>query len=508
MDHISNEQGSQNPFVLSESNLSADSAATAALGIYGKFPAISGKGGVPASRREAFSVALRSRLDAEGDADSLAVLADSDRFAAETSAVCMRFALQAQARCWTPAPRHSITRCHRWLIPPKVAARVNDFVDLKKAELHAAGKPSGHLVKLSGKVEVRKHLQTGGTHLRGLETCKSVWSCPVCSMRLMEQRTVELQNIVSTHVKNGGSLIHVTLTVPHGRADCVKDLVKSMAAAYNKMGQGRGFKDFRKFVTIGDVRAFEVTYGQAAGFHPHFHILFFLQPGYKLVDTKPGLALEAGEICLQDLRSDFYHWWSSAAVRSGFAKPSDEHGVRVTVGESQEQLLAAYISKFGREPSKTLWGVEAEVVKLHAKMGGDQRFHPFDFLRAGMLRDKSLPWKHLWGDYCEGFKGQQQLRGMTKLGKKLGVIVSREEQIFESDGEVTSVALAYLDREEWSIILACGARGLLVDQAKKSGFDGVMRVLDICRSVYRDVLNADDKRKNREFLASKNKPSL
>lgn len=503
MDHISNEQRAQNPFGRAEPSLAADPAATAALGIYGKFPAKTEKSAASASRRQAFSSALRSRLDAEGDVDSLAVLADSDRFAADSSDICMRYALQAQARCWTPTPRHSITRCHRWLIPPKVAARVNDFVDRKKQELEAAGKASGHLQHLSGKVEIRQHLETGGTHLRGLETCKSVWSCTVCSMRLMEQRTIDLQNIVSAHVKDGGTMIHVTLTVPHVRSDSVKHLVKSMAAAYNKMGEGRSFKHFRKFMTVGDVRAFEVTYGEAAGFHPHFHVLYFLQPGHKVIDTKPGFSLGPGEVCLSDIERDFFAWWSSAAVRCGFAKPSESHGVKVRVGESQEQLLAAYISKFGREPSKPLWGVEAEVVKLHAKMGSDQRFHPFDFLRAGMLRDRSLPWKKLWLDYCDGFKGQQQLRGMTKLGKKLGVIVSSDDQILESEGEVTSVALAHLDREEWSMILACGARGLLVDQAKKSGFDGVMRVLDLCRSVHRDVTLAEDRRLNKDFLASK-----
>lgn len=449
-------------------------AVGAPLGKYGKFPATQGKKGKNgADRRREFAVALRERVQQEADQDSYAVLADSDRYGSDDSPVLLRFAMQSQARAWAPAGRHPLKRCHRWLIPAVARERM------------AA---AGHV--MTGGVEIWHQRKGESAHYRGLETCKSVWACPVCSARLMERRTLELQEIVSRHAAASGQLVHVTFTVPHARADSARDLVRLLGASYNAMGDGRAVKAWRKEMTIGDVRAFEVTWGQSNGFHPHYHLLYFIRPGVQVFDDAK-IDGDPNAISLADLRAFFYRNWSGAAVRSGLGEPSEEHGVKITIARSQEELLAQYIAKFGREPSRPLWGAEAEMVKAHSKVGDAQRYHPFDFLRAGMLRDRSRNWRLLWNEYCEAFKGQQQLRGLKKLADHYQVETLQDDDLFnKAPTDQDFALLTVLSPDEWLLILQCGARGLLLFTARRDGFDGVCRVLDLCASVQSEVKKA------------------
>ncbi|MNZ29798.1 Replication protein [compost metagenome] len=444
------------------------------LGKYGKFPATKGKKAKNgADRRRDFAHALREKVKAEADDDAYAVLADSDRFGADENSTLLRFAMQSQARVWAPAGRHPLKRCHRWLIPAVARQRMAD---------------SG--IHMTGGVEIWHQRKGESAHYRGLETCKSVWACPVCSARLMERRTLELQDIVSRHTAAGGQLIHVTFTVPHARFDNAKDLVKCLSASYNALGEGRAVKAWRKEYTVGDVRAMEVTWGEANGFHPHYHVLYFVRPGVQVFEDAQ-LFGDDSAISLADLRQFFHRHWSGAALRSGLGEPSEEHGVRITVAKSQEQLLAEYISKYHRDPKGALWGAEAEMVKAHAKVGDVQRYHPFDFLRAGMLRDRRHPWRILWNQYTEAFRGQQQLRGMKKLADHYGVTTVSDDELFDqAPSDADFALLTVLSPDEWRLILDCGARGLLIHRAKKGGFQGVCEVLDLCASVHTEARKA------------------
>jgi len=460
--------------------VAAQAPAGGALGKYGKFPAKGQKRAAGADRRKAFAEALRARVELEveryGDA---AALVDTDRFGATENSTIMRFALQSQARAWAPAGRAGIKRCHRWLLPAKA-----------REGMAAAG------IQLTGGVEIWHERNGQSAHYRGLEACKSVWSCPVCSARIMERRTQELQRLVTMHTEAGGLLVHATYTVPHARTHDAKELVECLGASYNALGAGGTYKRWRKANTVGDVRAMEVTWGDANGFHPHYHVLYFLRPGVQVFDGTEDADAERGPdaISVTDLQAFLYRQWVSAATRSGLGEPSEEHGVKVTIAKSQQELLAQYVAKFGREPSKPLWGSEAEMVKGHAKVGSAQRYHPFDFLRAGMLRDHSRNWRKLWADYCDAFKGEQQLRGMTKLAKLYQVETLDDAELFnQAPSEVEFALLTVLSPDEWRVILECGARGVLIDTARRHGFDGVCRLLDVCRSVQREVRAAADR---------------
>lgn len=59
----------------------------------------------------------------------------------------------------------------------------------------------------------------GRAYFDGVQTCGSVWLCPVCAAKITERRRNELQELIDAHRVAGGSLLFLTLTIPHQRHD-------------------------------------------------------------------------------------------------------------------------------------------------------------------------------------------------------------------------------------------------------------------------------------------------
>ena len=96
----------------------------------------------------------------------------------------IRFALQAVAR--SVLPRSRTAKCLR------IPTSVRDVQIWKSKEHHT-------------------------TSYSGLQTCGSVWTCPVCSAKIAERRRVELLHAMDTHKAADGFVSLLTLTTPHQR---------------------------------------------------------------------------------------------------------------------------------------------------------------------------------------------------------------------------------------------------------------------------------------------------
>jgi hypothetical protein len=59
------------------------------------------------------------------------------------------------------------------------------------------------------------HVGTGAARFAGLQSCHSVWSCPICQARIRAARSVELERAALAWLKAGHGLYMATLTVPH-----------------------------------------------------------------------------------------------------------------------------------------------------------------------------------------------------------------------------------------------------------------------------------------------------
>lgn len=217
----------------------------------------------------------------------------------------------------------------------------------------------------------------------GLQTCASVWVCPVCAAKISERRKRELEKAIDQHTAGGGDVLLLTLTNPHYLGDKLYDVLECQRTALKIFNQGKAVTAFNKTIgLIGQVRALEVTHGRSRvinnGWHPHYHILLFVQSGLDLVT----------------LRLSIYDRWKNACVKAGLKAPSFEHGVRLDNGIK----AAAYASK---------WGLESEMTKGHIKISKDGET-PFQLLRAYALhKDKQAA--ALFREFAEIFKGKRQL---------------------------------------------------------------------------------------------------
>ncbi|MFJ4577523.1 hypothetical protein ACIP4W_40505 [Streptomyces sp. NPDC088846] len=59
------------------------------------------------------------------------------------------------------------------------------------------------------------HVGTSAARFAGLQSCHSVWACPICQARIRAARAVELERAALAWLKAGHGLYMATLTVPH-----------------------------------------------------------------------------------------------------------------------------------------------------------------------------------------------------------------------------------------------------------------------------------------------------
>lgn len=297
-------------------------------------------------------------------------------------------------------------------------------------------------------VEVWRSTKYKRAHYGGLQTCSSVWACPVCSAKISERRRAELQTLIIAHEATGGVVLLVTRTVPHDRQDDLGNLLDQISKAESGYKAHRDYKTLmRACGLVGTVRAVEVTHGEANGWHPHVHELVFLSHG----------------VVLDDLEEDLSRIWKHAAVRAGLRLPSRAHGLTVQDGSK----AAKYASK---------WGLESELTQWHRKRGKVESRTPFDLLRAvGIQGDHRAAF--LFRQYAEAFHGRHQLQFSRGLKHRYQIEdIGDDELAARQDAD--AVLLGALSLDQWRTVCKTGQRGSLLEVASEWGWEGVVVLLE------------------------------
>lgn len=298
-------------------------------------------------------------------------------------------------------------------------------------------------------VDVWKSREHGKAHYKNLQTCGSVWHCPVCAAKISERRRAELVAAVAAHRASGGDVLLMTLTNSHDRGDLLPDLLARQAVALTKFRQRReGARLFDSAGVVGVVRALEVTHG-GNGWHPHYHFLLFV------TDTLSSRRLAA-------LRTQLADYWLRCCQAAGLPLPDLEHGVDVRGG----QWAAQYASK---------WGLEEEMTKAHIKRGRGSSRTPFDLLRSARDEGDSAALM-LFRDFALAFKGRQQLVWSRGLKARLAIEDATDEEIAAASDDAADL-LGQLDREDWRLVCRMEWRGRLLMVAEREGWPGVLEVL-------------------------------
>ena len=300
-------------------------------------------------------------------------------------------------------------------------------------------------------VEVYRSIEHGTASFGGLQTCASVWACPVCAAKISERRRAELLKAIDGHEAAGGAVLLITLTNPHHCGDSLPDLLAGQQKAMSRFNSTWAASAMWDWMgCVGTVRAWEVTHGQN-GWHPHFHLLAFVR----------------ADVDLGEAKARVYDVWATGCRLAGLPVPSVEHGVDVRDGSE----AAAYASK---------WGLDQEMTKGHMKKAKVAKGRsPFDLLRS-YLQDDDKQAAALFKEYAGAFHGKRQLvwskglKGLFEVGKE-----SDEEVAARQDDKAE--LLGRIELEDWRRVLAFDLRGEVLELARH-GWEPVQRLLDGLRN--------------------------
>ena len=304
-------------------------------------------------------------------------------------------------------------------------------------------------------VQVLKSVKHGTTSYSGLQTCGSVWQCPVCAAKISERRRVEVLHAMDAWKLEGGTVNLLTLTCPHQRSDDLGELLAKQAKALNYFWKDRKTKAVLvEMGNTGHIKATEVTHGRLSpfdnGWHPHYHILMFDRCG------------AADEAQMQSWQSRLYLVWLTVCRLAGLGDPSYRHGIKLDNGERANQ----YISK---------WGLEDEITRGHTKkaISGET---PFDLLRAIQADPNDRQAAALFIEFATVFKGKRQLRWSKGLKARFAIEDKADEALADEKEDFAQV-LGQLTIGQWRDVLAVEGRGHLLMIASRGGWPAVTAYL-------------------------------
>lgn len=314
----------------------------------------------------------------------------------------------------------------------------------------------------------------------GVQSCGSVWNCPICAPKITEHRRREIVEAVEkwAGMDDNNGCIMVTFTFPHNRGQDLRELRKVFMKSRRLMKKQKVLKrdpDFwthsmicEKYGVKGTITAAEITYSDDNGWHLHSHDLYFLR---KVSDAE-----------LENIRIRFTLAWMRACKRVKMVIPDAEAMLLHSVKISQANSPADYIAKFGMteylEHKDVLnggWGVSEELTKAHLKKGKKKGLTPWDFLRciAESPEDKSVYIKYgvLFKEYMGAMKGAQQIFFEKGFREFLGLDeIKKDQQIVDEAQDVPSELIGVLNKIEWSIVVKNKLRGQVLVLASKLKF--------------------------------------
>lgn len=266
------------------------------------------------------------------------------------------------------------------------------------------------------------HAEAGGSaYFSGVETCGSIWACPVCSPIIRARRADEIQRGADRWVSEGGAVIMGTFTLRHRREDGLRDSLGLLQRAYTRLMNSRGWKALMKrHGYAGQIRAIESPWGHRNGWHPHTHTLFMLD------------ALD--DAALEQIEREAFDLWEAALLKEGGRTIARDHGVRISRG------AAAYVAKVQEhEDDGRQWLAGSELARGDLKSGRDRSLMPFELLDLDGETARAL-----WLEYVSVTKGRRAILWSRGLRERLGVEDLTDEEIVEEESSPDVAPLVYL----------------------------------------------------------------
>lgn len=277
----------------------------------------------------------------------------------------------------------------------------------------------------------------------GVQSCGSVWACPVCAEKVQAVRAGEVSAALASAVEQGYEVTFATFTVRHHARQSLSTVWETVSQAWRgTFGCSRGWKDEKDLYDVqGYVRLLEVTHG-ANGWHVHIHSLLVHRP------------LSHGEFT--GLTAGLVSRWRKS-VPAEF-RPSARHGVDIRKVTKPEDL-GDYFQKSVYRPSD----VSREVTQSHSKRAKAGNVTPFGILER-LVRDGDEADLDLWHEWERVSKGRRQL--IFSKGLRAKLLAEHDEKTDEqiaAEGPGNAEAVAELFPKSWRRVCHAGAVPAVLD---------------------------------------------
>jgi hypothetical protein len=326
-----------------------------------------------------------------------------------------------------------------------------------------------HRNPIKGAEEIEVWIKTNANirptaHFKGLMVCALPWICAICNPKISEERAKEIQIAISKCQFDGGTVLMPTFTIPHGRLQPLSETLGLMKAARRWLSSTRAYKNLiKELKVIGLIIATEITHGEANGFHPHFHELWFF--------PTTGIDVQALEQALFEL-------WADACFKFGLGEPNRKHGLVVQDGKQAAQ----YVAKMGNKDYE--WGLAEEMAKASLKNGRAANRSMWQILDCYLDAVSSVIQRHrceqILLEYARDTKGVRALSWSRGLKKYFGVAEKTEEELAASSNDIGSYFLNGITHADWNIVRKYNLQAIIRNVAP-SGREAINSIIKAYR---------------------------
>jgi hypothetical protein len=354
-----------------------------------------------------------------------------------------------------------------------------------------------------GPVEIRRSPNRERADFAGVQTCGSVWHCPVCAPKIARERRDEITRAIAAWLGPdswaGDRHVYLgTFTTQHSAADAgagvLSGILPRVLDALRKLKGSRAYRDLLKRAgCAGVIRALEVTYGELNGWHVHTHELMF-------AGREGVLGLDPDRARHRVWRSPVYRGirrlWAETLIKHELAglRPGDvgaarfgrlRNLVRHCFTLQPGAYAAEYVAKFGREPERDrgTWGLGSELTRSHLKRGAgaqDGRPQRCDHASPWALLNDALDGDErsgeLFREFAIAFHGRRQVYWSAGLKAELGIVEREDDELVRVDDQCTEKVIELLP-SDWRLVIAHEKRFDVLRAAAIDGRPGVEALL-------------------------------
>jgi hypothetical protein len=294
----------------------------------------------------------------------------------------------------------------------------------------------------------------------GLQTCGSVWMCPVCAARIGERRRIEVSAAIDACHAAGGVVYLATYTLRHNAGQRLLGVLNCLRGAQRQLKQGKAYQGWKERVGLwGTISSLEVTHGKN-GWHPHIHELLFLR----------------APLSDHQVTVDLQIWLSSrwrVMVDKYGGDASTAHGFDL---KTEKRELDKYLTK----QASGSWDFSHEVAKSILKRSrGDSQGRSMMRLLYEYAFHEDEQAGVLWGEYADTFKGRKHLFWSPGLRSALlGDDQSPSDEELAAEVDPAGLILAQLTWSQWGQVLRSDMRGELLEVAASGDEWAVAAFLD------------------------------